>query len=134
MPAQAPVFLLVMIAMWLLVHRTTFGRSFRAIDFRRKARVTPAFQLERRRWRWFMSWRRVIAALAAIIYTARLVRRKADAGTGYEARERITRRLCLVAPYLWRYWFGARNASGVAAIAVLKSGLAHTPRFTSSAK
>jgi len=32
-PAQAPIFLVVLIAIWLLVHRTTFGRSFRAIGF-----------------------------------------------------------------------------------------------------
>src|SRR5437667_7654020 len=30
-PAQAPIFLIVLIVIWLLVHRTTFGRSFRAI-------------------------------------------------------------------------------------------------------
>src|SRR5687767_2701773 len=32
-PAQVPVFAFVAIAVWLLVHRTTFGRSFRAIGF-----------------------------------------------------------------------------------------------------
>src|SRR4051812_14619772 len=31
MPAQAPIFVIVTIVVWLLVHRTTFGRSFRAI-------------------------------------------------------------------------------------------------------
>ena len=32
-PAQAPVFIVAAIGLWLLVHRTTFGRSFRAIGF-----------------------------------------------------------------------------------------------------
>src|SRR6266550_8486235 len=32
-PAQAPVFIVVAVGMWLLVHRTTLGRSFRAIGF-----------------------------------------------------------------------------------------------------
>src|SRR5437867_69665 len=32
-PAQGPVFIVVAMAVWLLVHRTTFGRSFRAIGF-----------------------------------------------------------------------------------------------------
>ncbi|PWT80683.1 MAG: ABC transporter permease, partial [Acidobacteria bacterium] len=32
-PTQAPIFLVVLVAIWLLVHRTTFGRSFRAIGF-----------------------------------------------------------------------------------------------------
>src|SRR5437016_886287 len=32
-PAQLPIFALVAIGVWLLVHRTTFGRAFRAIGF-----------------------------------------------------------------------------------------------------
>src|SRR5580765_5862213 len=32
-PAQLPVFAVVSVAIWLLVHRTTYGRSFRAIGF-----------------------------------------------------------------------------------------------------
>src|SRR5215472_14434884 len=32
-PAQAPVFIIAAIFFWLLVHRTTFGRSFRAIGY-----------------------------------------------------------------------------------------------------
>src|SRR5437773_806819 len=32
-PAQLPLFAVVAIGVWLLVHRTTFGRSFRAIGF-----------------------------------------------------------------------------------------------------
>src|SRR5437867_8535210 len=33
LPAQLPIFALVAIGVWLLVHRTTFGRSFRAIGY-----------------------------------------------------------------------------------------------------
>src|SRR5205809_972137 len=33
LPAQAPIFAVVAIAVWLLVHRTTIGRSLRAIGF-----------------------------------------------------------------------------------------------------
>src|SRR5205085_4263630 len=32
-PAQVPVFASAAVIVWLLVHRTTFGRSFRAIGF-----------------------------------------------------------------------------------------------------
>src|SRR5207248_4299615 len=32
-PAQLPVFAVVAIGIWLLVHRTIFGRCFRAIGF-----------------------------------------------------------------------------------------------------
>ena len=33
LPAQAPIFFVIAVAMWLFVHRSTFGRSFRAIGF-----------------------------------------------------------------------------------------------------
>src|SRR5690606_11905614 len=33
LPAQIWVFLIVAVAIWFLVHRTTFGRSFRAIGY-----------------------------------------------------------------------------------------------------
>src|SRR6478672_5742219 len=32
-PAQAPIFVLIAAGVWILVHRTTFGRSIRAIGF-----------------------------------------------------------------------------------------------------
>ena len=50
---------------------------------RRKARATPAFPVERRLALVYVL-AGVVAALAAIIYTARLGQAKADAGTGYE--------------------------------------------------
>src|ERR1700742_3877578 len=33
LPTQAFIFIAVAIGIWLLIHRTTFGRSFRAIGF-----------------------------------------------------------------------------------------------------
>ena len=121
--AQAPIFIVVAVGVWLLVHRTTFGRSFRAIGF------SP----EGARYAGIPVGRRValvyvlaggIAALAAIIYTARLGQAKADAGTGYEL-------FAITAVVLGgTSIFGGVGSVhgtllGVAAIAVLNNGLVH---------
>ena len=83
MPAQLPVFILVAIAIWLLVHRTTFGRSFRAIGFAPEGARYAGIPVERRLTLAYVL-AGVVAALAALVYTARVGQAKADAGTGYE--------------------------------------------------
>jgi rhamnose transport system permease protein len=125
LPAQAWLFAVVALGIWLLVHRTTFGRSYRAIGF------SP----EGARYAGLPTGRRValvyaiaggIVALAAIIYTARLGQAKADAGTGYEL-------FAITAVVLGgTSIFGGTGSVhgtllGVAAIAVLKNGLACLP-------
>src|SRR5213593_4732113 len=82
-PAQAPVFIVIAIGIWLLVHRTTFGRSFRAIGFAPDGARYAGIPVERRVALVYVL-AGVVAALAAIIYTARLGQAKADAGTGFE--------------------------------------------------
>jgi ribose/xylose/arabinose/galactoside ABC-type transport system permease subunit len=83
LPTQAWLFLLVAIAVVLLVHRTTFGRSWRAIGFSPEGARYAGLPVGRRLALAY-TLAGVIAALAAIIYTARLGQAKADAGTGYE--------------------------------------------------
>jgi rhamnose transport system permease protein len=83
LPAQVPIFAFAALAMGVLVHRTTFGRSFRAIGFAPEgaryagipvaARLTLAYMLAG-----------FFSALAALIHVARVGQAKADAGTGYE--------------------------------------------------
>jgi rhamnose transport system permease protein len=82
-PAQAFLFLLVATAIWLLVHRTAFGRSFRAIGFSPEGARYAGLPVGRRLALAYI-FSGTIAALAAIIYTARVGQAKADAGTGYE--------------------------------------------------
>lgn len=83
LPVQTYVFLLAAIAMWLFVHRTTFGRSFRAIGFSPEGARYAGIPVERRvALVYVLSG--VIVAMASIIYTSRLGQAKADAGTGYE--------------------------------------------------
>ena len=125
LPVQAWVFLGVAAAVWTLVHRTMTGRTLRVIGFSPEgaryaglpvARVTAlAYVLAG-----------CIAALAALIYTARLGQAKADAGTGYEL-------FAITAVVLGgTSIFGGRGSVtgtllGVAVIAVLKNGLATLP-------
>jgi rhamnose transport system permease protein len=83
LPTQAWLFLLVAAAVWLLVHRTTFGRAFRTIGFAPEGARYAGLPVNRRLTLVYVL-AGIIAALAAIIYTARLGQAKADAGTGYE--------------------------------------------------
>src|ERR1041385_141898 len=124
-PAQAPVFIVIALAIWLLVHRTTFGRSFRAIGFSPEGARYAGLPVNRRLAMVYVL-AGVISALAAIIYTARLGQAKADAGTGYEL-------FAITAVVLGgTSIFGGSGSVhgtllGVAAIAVLKNGLACLP-------
>lgn len=125
LPTQAWLFFAVAMAVWLLVHRTVFGRSFRAIGFSPEGARYAALPVNRRLAMVYVI-AGVIAALAAIIYTARLGQAKADAGTGYEL-------FAITAVVLGgTSIFGGTGTVhgtllGVAAIAVLKNGLACLP-------
>jgi ribose/xylose/arabinose/galactoside ABC-type transport system permease subunit len=127
-PAQAPIFLLVLIAIWLLVHRTTFGRSFRAIGFSPEGARYAGIPVDRRIALAYVL-AGFVAALAAIIYTARLGQAKADAGTGYELY--VITAVVLGGTNIFG-GIGSVHGTilGVAAIAVLSNGLvhAHQPR------
>ena len=122
-PAQAPIFILVAIGIWLLVHRTTFGRSFRAIGFAPEGTRYAGISVEHRLAMAYVL-AGIIAAVAAIIYTSRLGQAKADAGMGYEL-------FAITAVVLGgTSIFGGIGTVhgtllGVAAIAVLNNGLVH---------
>lgn len=123
LPTQVWIFLLTAVAVWLLVHRTTLGRSFRAIGFAPEGARYAGLPVERRLALAYLL-AGFIAALAAIIYTARLGQAKADAGTGYEL-------FAITAVVLGgTSIFGGTGSVqgtllGVAAIAVLNNGLVH---------
>ncbi|HEY6169369.1 MAG TPA: ABC transporter permease [Verrucomicrobiae bacterium] len=122
-PTQVWPFIVVAVAIWLLVHRTTFGRSFRAIGFAPEGARYAGLPVDRRLALVYML-AGVVAAFAAIIYTARLGQAKADAGTGYEL-------FAITAVVLGgTSIFGGVGSVhgtllGVAAIAVLNNGLVH---------
>jgi ribose/xylose/arabinose/galactoside ABC-type transport system permease subunit len=111
--------------MGLLVHRTAYGRSFRAIGFSPEGARYAGLPVGRRLAMVYVL-AGVIAATAAIIYTARLGQSKSDAGLGYEL-------FAITAVVLGgTSIFGGTGSIygtllGVAAIAVLRNGLATTP-------
>ena len=123
LPAQAPLFFAVAAGVWLLVHRTSFGRSFRAIGYAPEGARYAGLPVTRRLVLAYVL-AGMVAALAAIIYTARLGQAKADAGTGYEL-------FAITAVVLGgtSIFGGAGSVHGtllgVAAIAVLNNGLVH---------
>ena len=125
LPTQAWIFFAVALAMGLLLHRTTFGRAFRAIGLAPEGARYAGIPVERRLALVYIL-AGLIAAIAAIIYTARLGQAKADAGTGYEL-------FAITAVVLGgTNIFGGTGSItgtllGVAAIAVLKNGLACLP-------
>jgi rhamnose transport system permease protein len=122
-PTQAWLFLIVAGSVWLLVHRTTFGRSFRAVGFAPEGARYAGLPVERRLALVYVL-AGFVAALAAITYTARLGQAKADAGTGYEL-------FAITAVVLGgTSIFGGVGSVpgtllGVAAVAVLSNGLVH---------
>lgn len=125
LPTQAWVFVAVAGVIWILVHRTTFGRSWRAIGFSPEGARYAGLPVERRlAFAYVMAG--VVAALAAVILTARVTQARADAGTGYEL-------LAITAVVLGgTSIFGGTGSVhgtllGVAAIAVLTNGLSRIP-------
>lgn len=125
LPTQAWVFFAIAVMIGLLVHRTIFGRSFRAIGFAPEGARYAGLPVGRRLAMVYVI-AGFVAALAALIYTARLGQAKADAGMGYEL-------FAITAVVLGgTSIFGGVGSVpgtllGVAAIAVLKNGLACLP-------
>jgi ribose/xylose/arabinose/galactoside ABC-type transport system permease subunit len=125
LPTQAWVFAFAAVAVWLLVHRTTLGRTFRAIGYSPDGARYAGLPVSRRLALVYVL-AGVISAAAAVIYTARLGQAKADAGFGYEL-------FAITAVVLGgTSIFGGSGSVhgtmlGVAAIAVLKNGLGSLP-------
>ena len=128
LPTQGYIFIVVAIAVWLLVHRTTFGRSFRAIGYAPEGARYAGLPVERRLALAYIL-AGTVAALAGVIFAARLGQAKADLGTGYEL-------FAITAVVLGgTSIFGGSGTVhgtllGVAAVAILTDGLslAHWPR------
>jgi ribose/xylose/arabinose/galactoside ABC-type transport system permease subunit len=125
LPAQAWILMAVAIIVWLLVHRTTFGRSLRAIGFAPEGARYAGLPVERRITTAYVLTG-VVVAIAALTYTSRLGTAKADAGMGYEL-------LAITAVVLGgTSIFGGVGSVhgtllGVAALAVLTNGLTRVP-------
>lgn len=82
-PAQVWIVLSVGIAIWFLVHRTTYGRSLRAIGFAEEGARYAGLPVARSLSLAYIT-AGAVAGLAAVILVARLGEARANAGTGYE--------------------------------------------------
>jgi ribose/xylose/arabinose/galactoside ABC-type transport system permease subunit len=82
-PTQVWIFLAVATAIWLLVHQTTFGRSFRAIGFSAEGARYAGIPVARNTSVAYII-AGAIAGLAAVILVSRLGEARANAGIGYE--------------------------------------------------
>ncbi len=125
LPTQAWVFLVAGAGIWILVHRTMTGRSFRVIGFAPEGARYAGLAVNRQVSLAYVL-AGVVSAVAALIYVARIGQAKADAGMGYEL-------LAITAVVLGgTSIFGGRGSVtgtllGVAAIAVLNNGLGTLP-------
>lgn len=120
-PVQAAVIALAAAACWVLVHRTTIGRSLRAIGFSPESARHAGIPLARRLALVYVL-SGLAAGMASLIYVARLGQAKADAGTGFEL-------MAITAVVLGgTSIFGGRGSVhgtllGLVAIGVLQNGL-----------
>ncbi len=82
-PTQMWIFLAVAVGIWLLVHQTTFGRSFRAIGFSAEGARYAGIPVARDTSVAYII-AGAVAGLAAVIIVSRLGEARANAGIGYE--------------------------------------------------
>ena len=124
-PTQAWILIVVATGLWLIVHRTVLGRSFRAIGFSPEGARYAGIPVERRLL-FAYTLAGAVAGVAALTYSARLGTAKADAGLGYEL-------LAITAVVLGgASIFGGVGSVhgtllGVAALGVLNNGLTRVP-------
>ena len=82
-PVQAWVFGVVAVGAWVLVHRTTYGRSFRAIGFAPEGARFAGIPVQKRLALAY-TMAGTVAGLAAVIFVSRVTEARASAGVGYE--------------------------------------------------
>ncbi len=120
-PMQLPIFLLVLFAYAVLLHRSVFGRAFYAIGFSAGgARYAGIPVGQRVGLVYFLSG--VLASVAAIIYVAHLGQARSDAGTGYELDAITAVVLGGTSVFGGRGTLGG-TLLGLAVLSVLKNGL-----------
>lgn len=120
-PVQAWVLFAVALGVWTLVHRTTFGRSFRAIGFAPEGARYAGLPVERRLVLTYVQ-AGVIAGLAAVIFVSRVTEARANAGTGYELAA-ITAVVLGGTSIFGGIGSVHGTLLGIAAVAVLSNGL-----------
>lgn len=120
-PAQVWIVVLVGMMIWLIVHRTTYGRSLRAIGYGEEGALYAGLPVSRNlSIAYIMAG--AVAGLAAVILVSRLGEARANAGMGYEL-------LAITAVVLGgvSIFGGSGNVTGTVlgwiALAILNNGL-----------
>lgn len=121
LPVQAWVFGLLAIGIWILVHRTTFGRSFRAVGFAPEGAKYAGIPVQKRLALAY-TMAGAVAGLAAVIFVSRVTEARANAGVGYELAA-ITAVVLGGTSIFGGVGSVHGTLLGVAAVAVLANGL-----------
>lgn len=122
-PAQAPILLITVGAVWLAVEAGTFGRSLRAIGFSPAGARYAGLRVGRRLAEAY-TLSGGVAGLAAVVYTARLGQARADAGAGAELAA-VTAVVLGGASIFGGVGSIHGALLGVSALAILENGLIH---------
>jgi rhamnose transport system substrate-binding protein len=120
-PAQLPIFLAVLVAYFILLHRSVVGRAWYAIGFSAGGARFAGIPVENRvGLAYLMSG--VVSSLAAVVYVAHLGQARSDAGSGYEL-DAITAVVLGGTSVFGGRGTLAGTVLGLAALSVLKNGL-----------
>ncbi len=124
-PVQAWVLFGMTTLVGFFVHATVLGRSWRTIGFSPEGARYAGLPVQRRvAWTYVQAG--IIAALAALLFTARLKQARADAGTGYELAA-ITAVVLGGTSIFGGIGTVAGTLLGIATIASLTNGLGRIP-------
>jgi rhamnose transport system permease protein len=125
LPAQAWILVVLSGVIFLCVHWTVLGRGWRTIGFAPDGARYAGIPVGRRLvWVYVQSG--IIAALAGLLYTARLNQARADIGVGYDLAA-ITAVVLGGTSILGGIGTVAGTVLGVAAIAILTNGVGRMP-------
>src|SRR5688572_1655618 len=120
-PAQLPIFLLVLLAYYVLLHRSVIGRALYAIGFSAGGARYAGIPVENRIGLVYLL-SGMVASIAAVIYVAHLGQARSDAGNGYELDAITAVVLGGTSVFGGRGTLGG-TVLGLVALSVLKNGL-----------
>jgi rhamnose transport system permease protein len=120
-PAQLPIFLLVLTAYAVLLHRSVIGRALYAIGFSPDGARFAGIPVENRVGLVYLL-SGIVSSIAAVIYVAHLGQARSDAGNGYELDAITAVVLGGTSVFGGRGTLGG-TVLGLVALSVLKNGL-----------
>ena len=120
-PTQLPIFLAVLLAYFILLHRSVLGRALYAIGFSASGARYAGIPVGKRLGLVYLL-SGIVSSLAAIIYVAHLGQARSDAGSGYELDAITAVVLGGTSVFGGRGTLGG-TVLGLAALSILKNGL-----------